>query len=169
MPESHHPPANRGSVAMEQFDRRPGWMLRGHNHRKGREGELDTVRKIACPDCGSRLALLIQRNAPLFDAKCTNCDFMAQIKAPEGRPKSKVTGAGYCVLRRWLDSGNPVPPLIVNSRWDGGQQIRLYRNVPESHIKPRKLSENHKYAGYGMFSYMRLDQLPYTTLYARSD
>ncbi len=169
MSGKYRPANDAGLASMEQFDRRPGWMLRGHLQRKGREGEEDTVKKAACPDCGGKLMLFEKRNMPLFDTKCTNCGFMAQIKTPEGRPKTRVNGAGYGVLRKWLDAGNPVPPLIVNSRWETGQQIRLYKDIPESHIKPRKLSPNHRYAGYGVFAYVRLDQLPYTTLYAKSD
>ena len=165
----HHPPNSAGQVSIELFDRRPEWMLRGHLQRKGREGEEDTVKKSVCPECGSRLVLFRDGNTPLFDAKCTNCNFMAQIKTSKGRPKTRVTGAGYSVLRKWLDSGNPVPPLIVNSRWETGQQIRLYKDIPESHIKPRKLSPNHRYAGYEMFTYVRLDRLQYKTLYLKSD
>ena len=165
MPRKYNAPPNGGVAYMERTDNRPDWMLRGHLQRRGRAGEADVVKKANCPDCGAKLALLRKKNAPLFDVECTGCSFMAQIKAPRGRPRNRITGAGYGVLKEWLEEGNPVPPLIVNFRWETGQQILFYRDIPESHIKVRKLSKNHRYAGYEMFTYVRLNTLKCETLY----
>ena len=105
MPRKYHAPSNSGVVYMERMDNRPDWMLRGHLQRRGRIGEADVVKKIECPDCGAKLALLRKKNVPLFDVRCTECSFMAQVKATSGRPRNKVTGAGYGVLKELLEEG----------------------------------------------------------------
>ena len=165
----YHPPADGGIVMMERTDSRPLYMIRGHLHRRGMAGEAEVARKVRCPECDGRLALLKKKNTPLFDLECTGCKFKAQVKTVWERPRNWVTGAGWRPMEEWLnDPKHKVPPLIVNFKWDSGQQILFYPDIPAGHLKRRVLPENHRNAGHEMFNYMHLNHLRCITLFYRS-
>lgn len=137
-----------------------------NNKSTGDQGELEVVELIQCPNCSKQL-MTLPANYPLYDVQCTGCSFRAQIKTNLTRPKNTIFGAGWDIIEKVLKSGFQAPPLIVNFRWDGGQEIHFYPFIPKSHLKMRKLSPTARRANYKMFNYINLDKIPHFILYKK--
>ena len=140
------------------------------NKRTGDSGEKEIVKLVKCPNCGKKL-MLLPTNYPLYDIQCTACQFRAQIKTNNCKPKSEVFGAGWDIMEKVLKSGTLTPPLIVNFKWNEKnkqkQTILFFPFVPKSNLIHYKLSENAKRANYRMFRYNKLLDLPHFVLYTK--
>lgn len=137
----------------------------------GNEGEKEVVDLIPCPNCGNEL-MLLPPNYPMCDVQCSGCNFRAQIKTNQSKPKSEIFGAGWDITDKVLKSGHLLPPLITNFKWEERgvkrQKILFYPFVPKKNLKWRKLPEHARRANYKMFNYVDLDTLPHFVLYQYS-
>lgn len=135
-------------------------------------GEQDVIAKIVCPNC-SRALMLLPKSYPLFDVQCVGCLFRAQIKTNNSKPKPEILGAGWEIISKSLKAGYLAPPLIANFVWTDRttsqchQEIHFYPFIPKRNLRVRVLSVNARRAGYKMFNYTGIDQLPHFVLYAR--
>jgi hypothetical protein len=140
------------------------------NKETGDIGELEVVKLVPCPNCKKPL-IQLPPNYPLYDLQCTGCNFRAQVKTNNSKPKNTVFGAGWEIMDKVLKSGFIIPPLIANFKWrESGktkQKILLYPFVPKSHLKKRQLSPTARRANYKMFNYVNLDKLPNFVLYEK--
>src|ERR1035437_972733 len=113
------------------------------NKESGDKGELDVVKKVPCPNCGKKLMLLPQ-NYPLYDVQCVGCNFRAQVKTNNSKPKNQIFGAGWDIMEKVLKSGFITPSLITNFVWKdktgNHQDIRFYPFIPKKNLKMHKLS-----------------------------
>jgi len=137
-----------------------------NNQNVGDKGELDVIKKVACPNCRRKL-MLLPKNYPLVDVQCTGCHFRAQIKTQRTKPKDIVFGAGWDIIEKTTKAGYPVPPLIVNFVWGNHQEIRFYPFIPKDNLKKRVLSSTARRANYKMFNYVGLTRLPHFILYKK--
>ncbi len=138
----------------------------GKIHTTGSEGEKEVIEKIKCPNCGQSL-MNLPTSYPLFDVQCTACLFRAQIKTSTSKPGGKIMGATSDVMNYYMKAGQIIPPLIVNYKWDGGQEIRFYPFIPRENLKFRQLSPNAIRANLKMFDYVNLKTLPYLVTYSK--
>jgi ssDNA-binding Zn-finger/Zn-ribbon topoisomerase 1 len=140
------------------------------NKLNGNNGELEIVQKIPCPNCGKSL-MLLPKNYPLYDVQCTGCNFRAQVKTNQSKPKSTIFGAGWDIMEKVLKSGFMVPPLIANFKWkekeEEHQEIRFYPFIPKNNLKMHQLSPVARIANYKMFNYIGIDKLPYFIMYKK--
>lgn len=138
------------------------------NKQTGNAGEQEVVDLIACPNCGKKL-MLLPTNYPLCDVQCTACAFRAQIKTNNSKPKSEVFGAGWQIMSKVLKAGFLTPSLIVNFKWKEQnkpkQRILFFPFIPKSNLKHYKLSAEARRAGYEMFRYTKLLELPHFVLF----
>ncbi|MDQ5949186.1 MAG: hypothetical protein QG589_312 [Patescibacteria group bacterium] len=140
------------------------------NKLNGDNGELEIVQKIPCPNCGKSL-MLLPKNYPLYDIQCTGCNFRAQVKTNQSKPKSTIFGAGWDIMEKVLKSGFIVPPLMANFKWkekeEEHQEIRFYPFIPKNNLKMHQLSPLARRANYKMFNYIGIDKLPYFIMYKK--
>lgn len=138
------------------------------NKQSGDIGEQEVVKLIPCPNCHKKL-MILPRNYPLFDVQCSGCNFRAQVKTNNCKPKNIVFGAGWQIMDKVLKSGFLMPPLILNFKWVKNgkqkQEMRFYPFVPKSNLKKYKLSKKARRANYWMFTYEDMNNLPYFILY----
>jgi len=87
------------------------------NKTKGAIGEKDVVEKVLCPNCNKKL-MLLPENYPLVDVQCTACNFRAQIKTINSKPKDIILGAGWEIMNKVLKSGYMVPSIFLNFKWE---------------------------------------------------
>lgn len=134
----------------------------------GDAGEIEVISLVPCPNCGKRLTLL-PPGYPMCDVQCVGCNFRAQIKTSNGRPKSVVFGSTWNITAMVLKAGYVMPPLFVNFKWSAlgiaRQEIRFYPFVPRANLRQRTLSPTAKRAGLKMFDYIGLDTLPHFVVY----
>lgn len=137
------------------------------NKKSGDAGELDVVEKVPCPNCGKKL-MTLPKNYPLCDVQCVGCNFRAQVKTNNSKPKNQIFGAGWDIMEKVSKSGYLVPSLITNFIWKDTlgehQEIRFYPFIPKSNLKIHKLSPTARRANYKMFNYVGIDKLPYFIL-----
>src|SRR3972149_10176766 len=136
----------------------------GKNHITGSEGEKEVVDKVKCPNCKGEL-MLMPSSQPLFDVFCKRCSFKAQVKTSTSKPSGKILGATGDVMSYYMKSGQLIPPLIVNYKWRGGQEIRFYPFIPRENLKFRQLSPTAIRANLKMFDYIKLDTLAHIILF----
>lgn len=136
------------------------------NKKSGDEGELEIVNLVPCPNCEKKL-MILPANYPLYDVQCTGCNFRAQVKTNNSKPKSVVFGAGWDIMDKVLKSGFITPPLFLNFKWENNQEIRFYSFVPKRNLKKYKLSETARRANYWMFRYVDMDKPPYFLVYKK--
>lgn len=140
------------------------------NKTNGDIGEQEVVDKVLCPNCSKKL-MLLPKNYPLYDIQCVGCNFRAQIKTNKSKPKKEIFGAGWQIMEKVLKSGFLVPPLIANFKWEDRtgkhQEIRFYPFVSKSNLKKYQLPPTAKRANYWMFNYVKLDKLPFISLYQK--
>ncbi|MFZ1324245.1 MAG: DpnI domain-containing protein [Candidatus Saccharimonadales bacterium] len=142
-----------------------------NNKLSGDAGEVEVTQLVPCPNCGKSL-MLLPPSFPMVDVQCVGCNFRAQIKTNNSKPKPEVFGAGWDITDKVLKSGYLMPPLITNFKWvEKGvehQKILFYPFIPKKNLKKRILSENHATRpNYKMFNYTDLDSLPHFTLYEK--
>lgn len=135
----------------------------------GTLGEKEVVAHVKCPNCLSNL-ILLPEGFPMYDVQCSRCLFRAQVKTVNSKPKASILGAGWQIFEKVLKAGYLTPPLIVNFKWrgqEGGlcQEIRFYPFIAKGNIQKYKLSKKAKRANYWMFKYVKLDRIPFLTLY----
>ena len=130
------------------------------NKESGDIGEKDVVKKVKCPNCNKKL-MLLPPNYPLVDVQCTACNFRAQVKTVNSKPKKILFGAGWEIMNKVMKSGYMVPPTFINFKWDKHQEIRFYPFIPKLNLKNYQLSPNARRANYKMFLYINMDKLPY--------
>jgi hypothetical protein len=134
------------------------------NKESGDDGEQEIVDLIPCPNCKKKL-MLLPKNYPLYDVQCVGCNFRAQVKTNQTRPKKEIFGAGWDIIEKVLKSGFLVPPLITNFKWEEKgekhQEIRFYPFIPKLNLKMHQLSPTARRANYKMFNYIGIDELPY--------
>lgn len=139
-----------------------------NNKINGDNGEKEIVDLVPCPNCGKKL-MLLPKNYPLYDVQCTGCNFRAQVKTNQSKPKAVIFGAGWQIMDKVLKSGFITPPIFANFKWkENGkekQEIRFYPFVPKKNLRKYKLSETARRANYWMFNYIGLDILPYFIVY----
>jgi hypothetical protein len=115
--------------------------------------------------------MLLPKNYPLFDVQCVGCNFRAQVKTNQSKPKNQIFGAGWDIIEKVLKSGFLVPPLITNFLWKDKegehQEIRFYPFVPKKNLKMHKLSPTARRANYKMFNYVGIDKIPYFEIYKK--
>jgi DNA-directed RNA polymerase subunit RPC12/RpoP len=128
----------------------------------GNKGELEVIAKVKCPNCGKKL-MRLPKGYPLVDVQCKACYFRAQVKSPTSEPKDVIFGAGWDILNKTLKSGYQIPNLIVNFKWNNGQEIIFFPFIPKANIKPKVA--NVRGTTYKMFNYIGLKSLPQMTLY----
>ena len=136
----------------------------------GDAGEEEIVNLVPCPNCSKKL-MLLPKNYPLYDVQCVGCNFRAQVKTNNSKPKSTIFGAGWDIMEKVLKSGFLVPPLVVNFKWgekeEDHQEIRFYPFVPKVNLKKHQLSSTARRANYKMFNYINIDQIPFFVLYEK--
>lgn len=141
-----------------------------NNKLSGDFGENEVVELIPCPNCKKSL-MILPKNYPLYDVQCTGCNFRAQVKTNNSRPKKEIFGAGWDIMDKVLKSGFIIPPLITNYKWiENGKakhEIRFYPFIPKANLKKRQLPITARRANYWMFNYVGLDILPFFVLYSR--
>jgi len=113
--------------------------------------------------------MLLPPNYPLVDVQCTACNFRAQVKTVNSKPKNISFGAGWEIINKVLKSGYMIPPTFFNFKWLEGkrQEIRFYPFIPKINIKKYQLSKTARRANYKMFHYKGLNNLPYFVLYKK--
>jgi len=140
-----------------------------NNKEEGKRGEEEVVLNVPCPNC-LRKMMLLPSNFPLYDVQCTACNFRAQVKTNNCKPKSVIFGAGWKIMEKVLKAGFLMPPLFVNFKWKedckARQEIRFYPFVPKNCLKHYKLSGKARRANYEMFRYEELDRIPYSVAWA---
>lgn len=140
------------------------------NKISGDVGEQEVVDLVPCPNCSKNL-MLLPVNYPMFDVQCTGCNFRAQIKTNNSKPKNEIFGAGWDITEKVLRSGFLMPPLITNNKWQEKgikkHEIRFYPFVSKNNLKKRTLSPTARRANYKMFNYVGLDSLPFFILYSK--
>ena len=140
------------------------------NKKHGDEGELEVVKKVFCPNCDKRL-IILPPSYPLYDVQCTGCNFRAQVKTNQSKPKSIIFGAGWEIMDKVLKSGFIIPPIFTNFKWEENgknkQEIRFYPFVPKKNLKKYRLSSTAKRANYWMFRYEGLNDLPYFVVFTK--
>ena len=141
-----------------------------NNKNIGDYGEKEVIKLVKCPNCGKKL-MLLPNNYPIYDVQCTACQFRAQIKTNNNKPKSEVFGAGWEIMNKVLKSGILPPPLIVNFKWKeknkSRQKIYFFPFVPKNHLVNYKLKEEARRSGYKMFRYSGLLELPHIVMYEK--
>ncbi len=135
----------------------------------GKQGEIDVVNLIPCPNCRKKL-MLLPENYPLYDVQCTACQFRAQVKTSRTRPKDFIRGAGWDIMDKVLKTGFLVPPLITNFKWlekgQRKQEMRFYPFIDKKHLIKRVADIKSEGRKYNMFNY-NLKGLQYYTLYQK--
>lgn len=138
------------------------------NKLSGDTGEQEVVDLVSCPNCTKKL-MLLPINYPMCDIQCTGCNFRAQVKTNNSKPKSEIFGAGWDITDKVLKSGYLMPSLIANFKWAekgiSKHEIRFYPFIPKTNLKKRTLSAEARRANYKMFNYIGLDKLPYIVVY----
>lgn len=133
-------------------------------------GEQEVVDLVPCPNCGKKL-MLLPPSFPLNDIQCTGCNFRAQIKTNQTKPKREIFGAGWQIMNKVLKSGFLIPPMMANFKWKDKfkvyQEIRFYPFISKKNLKKYKLPPTAKRANYWMFNYVDLDKLPFFILYQK--
>lgn len=141
------------------------------NKKNGDNGEKEVVDLVPCPNCSKDL-MLLPPNYPLYDLQCTGCNFRAQVKTNQSKPKKEIFGAGWQIMEKVLKSGFITPPLIVNFKWKekdrDRQEIRFYPFVSKKNLKKYQLPSTARRANYWMFNYIGLDELPFFTVYKKN-
>lgn len=139
-----------------------------NNKQSGDIGEKEVVDLIPCPNCGKKL-MILPPNYPMYDVQCTACNFRAQVKTNNCKPKNVIFGAGYDIYEKVLKAGYLAPPLFVNFRWSDKEgfkrEIRFYPFISKGNIKKYTLSPNARHANYRMFRYEKLDKIPHMILH----
>jgi len=134
-----------------------------NNKESGDIGEQEVVDLVPCPNCGKKL-MVLPPNYPMYDVQCTACNFRAQVKTNNCKPKNEIFGATYGIYKKVLKAGYLAPPLIANFKWQKNglnkQKIKFFPFVGKDNIKVRTLSADAKRANLKMFNYVNLDQLP---------
>lgn len=129
------------------------------NQQRGDAGERDVIRKVRCPNCGSKLQQL-PPSFPIFDVQCTRCVFRAQVKSSNSAPRDEVFGSGHSVLSHYLKAGQIMPPLIVNFRGDKNgrtrQSIMLFPFLTHRNIRRRVRGKRSVREGYKEFNFVGL-------------
>ena len=142
-------------------------MYMSKSQESGDVGEAEVVELVPCPNCKKKL-MKLPKNYPLYDVQCVGCNFRAQVKTNNTKPKSEIFGAGWDIIEKVLKSGFLIPSLIANFKWkdkEGNhQEIRFYPFVPKNNLKMHKLSSTARRANYKMFNYVGIEKLPYFTL-----
>lgn len=136
------------------------------NQELGKNGEIEVVEKVPCPNCGKKL-MQLPDNYPLFDVQCVACSFRAQVKTTKMEPSGEIDGAGWDVMDKVLKAGYLVPYLIVNFKLVDRQEIRFYPFLNRKNLKMRRLPPTAKRANYAMFDYVGLDKMAYILLYPK--
>jgi len=140
------------------------------NKKAGDAGEKEVVELVPCPNCGKGL-MLLPPNYPLYDVQCTGCNFRAQVKTNQSKPKKEIFGAGWQIMEKVLKSGFITPPIFTNFRWiekgEEKHEIRFYPFVPKKNLKKYQLPPTARRANYWMFNYIGLDKLPYFVVYEK--
>lgn len=140
------------------------------NKKSGDEGELDVISKISCPNCKKKL-MILPKNYPLYDIQCVGCNFRAQVKTNNSKPKNQIFGAGWDVMEKVLKCGFLIPPLIANFIWKDKegehQEIRFYPFISKSNLEMYKLSPEARRANYKMFKYIGIMDLPHFVEYKK--
>lgn len=140
------------------------------NQESGDGGEMDVVEKVPCPNCGKKL-MLLPKNYPLYDVQCVGCNFRAQVKTNNSKPKAVIFGAGWDIMDKVLKSGFLIPSLIANFIWtdkgEAHQEIRFYPFIAKKNLKMHQLSSTARRANYKMFNYIAIDKIPYFILYEK--
>lgn len=144
-----------------------------NNKESGDIGEKEVVALMSCPNCQKKL-MLLPPNYPMYDVQRTACNFRAQVKTNNCKPKSVIFGAGYDIYEKVMKAGFLAPPLIVNFRWidkkgTANREIRFYPFVAKGNIKKYTLSANAKRANYKMFRYEKLDKIPFIVMHTFYD
>lgn len=140
------------------------------NKISGDAGEREVVELVPCPNCSKKL-MLLPINYPMCDVQCTGCNFRAQIKTNNSKPKKEIFGAGWDITEKVLKSGFLMPPLIANFKWEEKgeehQVILFYPFIPKKNLKKRVLSATARRANYKMFNYTGLGDLPHFILFSK--
>lgn len=133
-------------------------------------GEQEVVDLVPCPNCKKSL-ILLPKSFPLCDVQCSGCHFRAQVKTNNSRPKKEIRGSGWDIMDKSMKSGNIIPPLITNNKWEEKgkekQEIRFYPFIPRVNLRKRILPETARRANYKMFDYVGLDILPHFVLFEK--
>ena len=80
-------------------------MLKPHQRpNAGALGEKRIVKIINCPNCARNL-VQYPKGHPLIDVRCESCEFKAQLKVNNCKPKKIVFGAGWDILDKHLKAG----------------------------------------------------------------
>lgn len=139
-----------------------------NNKESGNIGEKEIIELINCPNCKKKL-MLLPPNYPLVDVQCTACNFRAQVKTINSKPKNISFGAGWEIMDKVLKSGYMIPPTLFNFKWEDGkhQEIRFYPFIPRVNIKKYQLSEKARRANYMMFHYTGLNDLPFFVVFKK--
>jgi hypothetical protein len=136
------------------------------NKQSGDFGEKEIIKLIKCPNC-KRKMMLMPVSFPLVDIQCTACNFRAQVKTANSKPKDEIFGAGWEIMNKTSKAGYLIPPLITNFKWEGHQEIYFSPFIPRENIKMRILPPTAKRANYKMFNYVGLKKLPKFILYKK--
>ena len=139
-----------------------------NNKQSGDLGEREIVDLVPCPNCQKKM-MLLPPNYPMYDVQCMACNFRAQVKTNNCKPKNIVLGAGYDNYEKVMKAGYLSPPLFVIFKWlDNGwnrTQIKFYPFISKGNIRKYTLSPEARRANYRMFRYEKLDKVPNMIVY----
>ncbi len=135
----------------------------------GDKGEIEVVKSVNCPNCNKKL-MLLPNGYPLYDIQCTACNFRAQIKSNNTKPRHVIRGAGWDIIEKVLKSGFLVPSLIINFKWEENkkekQEIRFYPFIRKENLIKYNANIKSRNRSYKMFNY-NLKNLKYYILFEK--
>ena len=140
------------------------------NTESGARAVRFAIEHATCPYCKKGLVELPPAT-PVYDVACERCEFRAQVKSVESKPRSRIRGASARPLAGLRLAGKSSPPLLVVWGWDGlartAHAIWLFPLVPWAHVQERTLPPTHATSpGRFMVDYHNLLRLPRFELYA---
>lgn len=145
-------------------------MVVVNNKITGDRGELDVIKRVACPNCNRKL-MLLPSSYPLYDVQCRGCFFRAQVKSINGsKPHDVIRGAGWEIMNKVLKAGSLVSSLIVNFKWivdrKKKQEIRFYPFIKKDHLNNYMANIKSRKRKYKMFNY-NLKDVKFYVLYPK--
>lgn len=133
---------------------------------RGKQGELEVICYTLCPKCQGKFFRLPEGN-PLFDIECSLCHYQIQVKT-EKKPRNAIWGATWLTLKKHIDKGHEIPPLIINWKWHkqniAYQRIDFIENVLIDNIHQHYSKKRDLW----MFWYEKILGLHLVTLYENS-
>ena len=123
----------------------------------GRKSEDYVIENYGCPYCEQKLSPFDHKNKPLYDARCSNCLFMVQIKSyyrsyekVKNNKSHPILSSTYAILKKVLTAGILPSPLIVHYRADDMVVFYPFITERDNIEKRRKPVKGQYYYNYSI-------------------